>query len=124
MERTKPRSAARPLVALTMGDPAGIGPEICARALADESVAARRAASLYCDERVMRKAAAVVGVDRRRLGRRELVDLANADPASFVAGRSLRGLRASSLGVHRGRRARPPSPAARGQGFGRSSPRL
>ena len=46
----------RPL-ALTMGDPAGVGPEICARALADEVVQAAARCELYCDARVMGEAA-------------------------------------------------------------------
>ena len=79
--------AERPLVALTMGDPAGIGPEICARALADESLRGRARCVLYGDARVMRKAAALVGVDSRAWGDAEIVDLSNADPASFEPGK-------------------------------------
>jgi 4-phospho-D-threonate 3-dehydrogenase / 4-phospho-D-erythronate 3-dehydrogenase len=86
---------SRPLVALTMGDPAGIGPEICARALAEEGLGAKARRVVYGDARVMKKAAALVGVDARDwrvvdspTGRdAEIVDLANADPASFEPGR-------------------------------------
>jgi 4-phospho-D-threonate 3-dehydrogenase / 4-phospho-D-erythronate 3-dehydrogenase len=77
----------RPLVAVTMGDPAGIGPEICARALADESLKAAARCVVYGDARVMRKAAALVGIDSRSWGDAEIVDLANADPASFEPGK-------------------------------------
>jgi 4-hydroxythreonine-4-phosphate dehydrogenase len=80
----------RPVVAVTMGDPAGIGPEICAKALADESV--RRAARcvVYGDGRVLRKAAALAGVEPLDAplssGDARVVDLANADPAGFAPG--------------------------------------
>jgi 4-hydroxythreonine-4-phosphate dehydrogenase len=73
-----------------MGDPAGIGPEICARALADASVRGAARCALYGDERVIRKAADLVGVDLSSVlasGDARIVDLANADPASFAAGR-------------------------------------
>jgi 4-phospho-D-threonate 3-dehydrogenase / 4-phospho-D-erythronate 3-dehydrogenase len=87
---------ARPIVAVTMGDPAGIGPEICAKALADESV--RRAARcvLYGDARVLREAASLpgaagsvkAGLDAALAsGDARVVDLANADPASFAPGK-------------------------------------
>ncbi len=81
-----------------MGDPAGIGPEICARAFADPSVRSVSRPVLYGDGRVMEKALALV---ESRLELRsiagpeevssddsvlEIVDLANADPRDFVAG--------------------------------------
>jgi 4-phospho-D-threonate 3-dehydrogenase / 4-phospho-D-erythronate 3-dehydrogenase len=94
-------SDPRPLVALTMGDPAGIGPEICARALADPLVRRRARCRVYGDAEVMRKAADLVGVDpsswivvqHRALGLgdggdfgAEIVDLGNADLGSFEPG--------------------------------------
>jgi len=81
-----------------MGDPAGIGPEICARAFAEESVRRVSRPVLFGDARVMRKAVALVGSglevrvldgpaaatgEARFL---EIVDLANADPAAFRPG--------------------------------------
>jgi 4-hydroxythreonine-4-phosphate dehydrogenase len=77
----------RPVVALTMGDPAGVGPEICARALADEVVQAAARCELYCDARVMGEAASRVGVDPGDWGDARIVDLANADPSSFEPGK-------------------------------------
>jgi 4-phospho-D-threonate 3-dehydrogenase / 4-phospho-D-erythronate 3-dehydrogenase len=77
----------RPLVALTMGDPAGIGPEICARALADEDLRGKARCVVYGDARVLRKAAALVGVDQAEWGDARIVDLANADPSSFEPGK-------------------------------------
>jgi 4-phospho-D-threonate 3-dehydrogenase / 4-phospho-D-erythronate 3-dehydrogenase len=78
---------ARPRVALTMGDPAGIGPEICARAIADDSLRAAARLVVYCDARVLEKAAKLVGVDTRKWDDVSIIDLANADPSSFEPGR-------------------------------------
>lgn len=89
----------RPLIAISMGDPAGIGPEICARALEDREVLERARCVVYGDRRVMLKAAALVGADCSRweaLGPSDrpdsgseaaIVDLGNADPAAFEPGR-------------------------------------
>jgi 4-phospho-D-threonate 3-dehydrogenase / 4-phospho-D-erythronate 3-dehydrogenase len=88
-----------PLLGITMGDPAGIGPEVTARALADPVV--RKAARLIVigDTRAMAAAVRLAGLD---LGVRplagvagatgaadtvEVLDLANADPAAFAVGR-------------------------------------
>jgi 4-hydroxythreonine-4-phosphate dehydrogenase len=88
-----------PILGITMGDPAGIGPEITARALADPVV--RKAARLLVigDTRAMAAAVRLAGLD---LGVRplagvagatgaadtvEVLDLANADPAAFAVGR-------------------------------------
>jgi len=78
----KPQADLRPVVALTMGDPAGIGPEIVARALADPGIAAAARCRVFGDARVLERAAALVGA-----GEMEVVDLGNADPAAFQAGR-------------------------------------
>jgi 4-hydroxythreonine-4-phosphate dehydrogenase len=88
-----------PLLAITMGDPAGIGPEITAKALADPLV--RKAARLLVlgDARVMAAAARLgAGTTPVRPLERvadatwspdaiEVLDLANADPAAFAVGR-------------------------------------
>jgi 4-hydroxy-L-threonine phosphate dehydrogenase PdxA len=86
----------RPIIAVTMGDPAGIGPEIAARALLDPAVFRSARCALYGDARVMGRALAAIGVVARirRLARPgeatgegiEIVDLANADPEAFRAG--------------------------------------
>lgn len=82
---------ARPIVAITMGDPAGVGPEICASSLADAAV--RRAARcvLYGDQRVFTNAAYLVGAadalaEARDSGDLRIVDLANADPKAYRPG--------------------------------------
>lgn len=46
---------AKPVLGLTMGDPAGIGPEICLRALRDEAVLARCVPVLFGDASVLRR---------------------------------------------------------------------
>lgn len=88
-----------PILAITMGDPAGIGPEIAAKALADPVV--RKAARLLVigDARVMTAAARLARADLtvRPLARVadatwaadtvEVLDLRNADPAAFALGR-------------------------------------
>jgi len=89
----------RPLLAITMGDPAGIGPEILVAALA------RRRARQVCqplvvgDMRILQRAAAALGrpfrakvvadvLEARRRPRRVCVlDLANAAPEAISVGR-------------------------------------
>jgi 4-hydroxythreonine-4-phosphate dehydrogenase len=82
-----------------MGDPAGIGPEIAAKALADRKVREAARALVIGDGRVMDAAERVVrsGLQVRAVGdvgeatfapdRIEVLDLANADPAAFAVGR-------------------------------------
>lgn len=80
-------SVVKPRLALTMGDPAGIGPEILARALRDPRLAAAAEPVAYCDARVMAKAFALTGDSPEPPRGVELVDLANADPAAFAPGK-------------------------------------
>ncbi len=54
-------SKERPVIAITMGDPAGIGPEIAAKALAQHDVRSRCRPLLVGDADVMRKALALTG---------------------------------------------------------------
>lgn len=49
-------------IGITLGDPAGIGPEVVAAALAGTSDAVRRDAIVFGDREVLARAAAVVGV--------------------------------------------------------------
>jgi 4-hydroxythreonine-4-phosphate dehydrogenase len=51
------RRAGRPLVAVTMGDPAGVGPELCLRLLRDESALADCQPVIFGDADVMRRVA-------------------------------------------------------------------
>lgn len=55
----------KPVIAITMGDPSGIGPEIVAAAVADPAIAAVATPLLVGDLRAMERAIAVAGVDLR-----------------------------------------------------------
>lgn len=84
-----------PLIALSLGDPAGIGPEIVVKALSQELPAR---CLVYGDARVVEKAIKMAGLSLKvhgvsgpreaqwTPGRIEVVDLANADPACFEPG--------------------------------------
>ena len=89
----------RPVLGITMGDPAGVGPEIAAKALAQADVREKARPLVIGDARVMAAAARVAHVTLavRAIGtvsqatfardRIEVLDLANADPAGFQVGR-------------------------------------
>ncbi len=90
----------RPLLAITMGDPAGIGPEIILKALRQAEAYARCRPLVVGDRRILQRAAGWVSdpaldyevVDDPAAGSYEpgtvvLVDLANADPAACPLGR-------------------------------------
>jgi 4-hydroxythreonine-4-phosphate dehydrogenase len=91
--------ATRPLVAVTMGDPAGVGPEVVLGALADRRVRAACRPVVIGDLRVLRQAAHGLGKrpaikavgDLAEVGAephtRCVLDLRNADPASVPPGR-------------------------------------
>ncbi len=53
----------RPILAATMGDPAGIGPEICVRALLSPEVRALSRSFVIGDQRILAKALAVCGLE-------------------------------------------------------------
>lgn len=52
---------SRPLIAVTMGDPAGVGPELCVRLLAEPSVLERRLPIIWGDAAVLEAAATSTG---------------------------------------------------------------
>jgi 4-hydroxythreonine-4-phosphate dehydrogenase len=52
----------KPTVAITMGDPAGVGPEVCLRLLQDASVAASVRCVVFGDARVLEECSRAVGV--------------------------------------------------------------
>jgi 4-phospho-D-threonate 3-dehydrogenase / 4-phospho-D-erythronate 3-dehydrogenase len=92
--------SSRPLLAITMGDPAGIGPEIIIKALRHSSVYERSRPLLIGDRRVLQQAAGFVGgdellydvVSEPGAGRYTadvvtVLDLANADPKDCPIGR-------------------------------------
>ena len=51
----------RPILGLTMGDPAGVGPELCLRALGDSAVRRRCVPVLFGDAGVLRRLQKVLG---------------------------------------------------------------
>jgi 4-hydroxythreonine-4-phosphate dehydrogenase len=52
----------KPVIAITMGDPAGVGPEVCLRALASEEVARICTPVIFGDASVLRACAAKTGL--------------------------------------------------------------
>ncbi len=73
----------KPLIAVPLGDPAGIGPEIVVKSLADNNVAAALDCVVIGDEAVVKNACRITGApfpDR-------LVDLRNIDQSRFEIGR-------------------------------------
>src|SRR3954451_3570831 len=90
--------AARPLLAITMGDPAGIGPEVVLKALAHADVFARCRPLVIGDRRILERAAGWLGqlpefdiVAETKMGLYEpgcvtLLDLENAPPDRIPVG--------------------------------------
>src|SRR4051812_28157621 len=88
----------RPVLAITVGDPAGIGPEIVLKALAHADVFARCRPLVIGDRRILERAAAWLGPipqfdvvadpDRGAYqpGRVTLLDLENAAPDGITIG--------------------------------------
>src|SRR5437764_9145228 len=90
----------RPLLALTMGDPSGIGPEVVLKALQHAEVYGQCRPLVLGDRRILEQAAGWIGgpaprydaVDDPATGRYEpgvvtLLDLANAAPRDCPPGR-------------------------------------
>jgi 4-hydroxythreonine-4-phosphate dehydrogenase len=77
----------KPLIGLMLGDPTGIGPEQCARVLADGRLADAARFIVVGDARVLAQGARDAGValDPARHGV-ELIDLKNMDPAGLKRG--------------------------------------
>lgn len=59
----------RPRIAVTMGDPAGVGPEVCLHLLANESIAANCDPIIFGDADVLRECAARTGLSAPDLDR-------------------------------------------------------
>ncbi|MBK8899240.1 MAG: 4-hydroxythreonine-4-phosphate dehydrogenase PdxA [Candidatus Competibacteraceae bacterium] len=90
---------SKPIIAISLGDPAGIGPEIVGRTVADDGVRQVARCLVYGDARVIEKAAREAKLDLkvRAIGKPseaiyapgsvEVIDLANADPAAFEPGK-------------------------------------
>ena len=89
----------KPLIAVPAGDPAGVGPEIVAKALTDPSVFEAADVIVIGDRWVMENAIRITGVDLRinvvdeparaiyKKGMMNLISLDNIDPAQFEYGK-------------------------------------
>jgi 4-hydroxythreonine-4-phosphate dehydrogenase len=89
----------KPAIAMAMGDPAGISPEIAARLLASPVVRDAAALIIFGDLRVLEAGARVAGVTldidvaaapdpSRRTGKPLLIDLKTLDPATIETGKA------------------------------------
>ena len=88
----------KPRIGITMGDPAGIGPEIILQALSRESVARQAIVLVIGDSAILGRAKGYVGAALRirridspaqgmgRFGEVEVLDLRNVDPETCVPG--------------------------------------
>jgi 4-hydroxythreonine-4-phosphate dehydrogenase len=89
---------AKPAIAVTMGDPAGVGPEVLVKALADERVRAACRVVVFGDEVALREAAERFGLptdwDRASA---QVVDLGGVPPGLLFAARPTREGGAASL---------------------------
>lgn len=89
----------RPVIAVTMGDPAGIGPEVTVKALADPAVAKAAEVVVVGDKNILEKALDITGVPltiheintpaerSREAGVINLINLNNVDLESFEFGK-------------------------------------
>ena len=89
---------AKPLVALAMGDPAGISPELTAKLVVHDDIRARSRIVVIGDRRIFDEGARVAGVKpeltmveqgadlREALGETLFVDLGHLDPADVERG--------------------------------------
>lgn len=90
---------AKPRLAVMMGDPTGIGPELVVKGLADPRVRATCRPVVVADARAMSRALALVGAPLELVtvtgvaqcgfepGRLEVLDVPNADPDAIPLGR-------------------------------------
>jgi len=98
-----------PLIAITMGDPAGIGPEVAVKAIADEAVRSACRLALFGDDAALREAARRFGLPadwatvrspsdlRPNAPGAQLCDLGGVPPALLFAARATREGGAASL---------------------------
>ena len=90
----------RPLIGITLGDPAGIGPEITVKALADHPVSEKCRPLVIGDVRVLKNAAQIVGRSSIRIngienpsegeyrpGCIDVIDMKNVDPETLAVGK-------------------------------------
>ena len=89
----------KPIIAVTMGDPAGIGPEIVAKSIADKATYDVARCIVIGDKKVMEKAIKIVGADLKvnvvespadgdySYGVLNMIDLDNIDMSMFEYGK-------------------------------------
>ena len=89
----------KPIIAVTMGDPAGIGPEIVAKSIADKATYDVARCIVIGDKKVMEKAIEIVGADLKvnvvespadgdySYGVLNMIDLDNIDMGMFEYGK-------------------------------------
>lgn len=89
----------KPIIAVTMGDPAGIGPEIVAKSIADKATFDVARCIVIGDKKVMEKAIEIVGADLKvnvvespadgdySYGILNMIDLDNIDMSRFEYGK-------------------------------------
>lgn len=89
----------KPIIAVTMGDPAGIGPEIVAKSIADKATFDVARCIVIGDKKVMEKAIRIVGADLKvnvvdspadgdySYGVLNMIDLDNIDMSRFEYGK-------------------------------------
>ena len=95
---TKSANAARPVIALAMGDPAGISPELTARLIALDDVRETAHLVVIGDRRILDEGAAAAGLtldletatletfDKASGDRHVFIDLGHLDPADVARG--------------------------------------
>lgn len=79
----------KPIIAVSMGDPAGIGPEIIVKALAHPGTQNEAHYIITCDRSVLEKACTVCGISKAILDENfvELIDMKNCPVNSFEPGK-------------------------------------
>jgi 4-hydroxythreonine-4-phosphate dehydrogenase len=80
-------SQALPTVAITVGDPAGIGPEVVLKALADPAVSGLAHWVIVGDAAILNLVEAVTGPVLASLKNVHVLDLHQLDPSEFTMGR-------------------------------------
>jgi 4-hydroxythreonine-4-phosphate dehydrogenase len=74
-----------PRIVVTVGDPAGIGPEVVLKALADPGVAGLAQWTIVCDSGVMTDAGAICGIHPESLRQTRILDVHALGPHSTTA---------------------------------------
>lgn len=89
----------RPVIVIPMGDPAGIGPEITVKALADEKIIETARCVVTGDKGILAEAVRICGTDQKlheiedpseglyTSGVIDVIDLRNIDPEKFAYGK-------------------------------------